>query len=128
MSRWLRRRVTDDLSAAVIGAAVAAAAYTVWPDQPVTPALRPPAQTLPDPSAVPEAPRGEAGIGEDTPGFNCLTMGDQSCGPTFEAVPHELYGHLFPTRDPADPGVTCLWELAEQHTIIVCDNGTVVTS
>lgn len=63
-------------------------------------------------------------VEEDSPEWNCLTMGNKVCGPGYTPLPPEMYLDVF--MPEALPKV-CLWEVADTTTI-VCTDGTVVTS
>lgn len=65
-------------------------------------------------------------VAEDDLRFNCLTMGNRLCGPSWIPVPRDLYGPLNETvadRDWRD----CLIHYGDT-TVVACADGGVYTS
>jgi hypothetical protein len=71
----------------------------------------------------------DAGITEEDPRWNCLTMGNLTCGPDYIILPAEKYLAIFEDTHPIwdDPTAYCLWA-PDATTTVVCSDGTVVTS
>lgn len=69
-------------------------------------------------------------VEEDSPGWNCLTMGNRVCGPAFVPVSQDLGDALAEGDDPA--ATTRDWESCMVNegdtTFIVCPDGFVETS
>ena len=124
---------SDNLTAFVLGGAVALA--MVWGiDHDPDLAPTPPKQPVPchgtaacDTTKAPEAvlPGENPGISDDTPGFNCLTMGDLTCGPEWDAMPDDTFEHI--QGRPQTATDYCLWLIADT-TLIACTDGLVATS
>jgi hypothetical protein len=80
---------------------------------------------------------GQAGgvetIEEDEEGWNCMTMGNGLCGPTYHKVTQELGDSLaegsdeWPEYAASRDWESCLIEIADTSTI-VCPDGFVTTS
>jgi hypothetical protein len=70
-----------------------------------------------------------AGITEEDPRWNCLTMGNLTCGPNYVPLPSEKYLPIFGPDHPIwdEPAAYCLWDI-DNTTTVVCSDGTVVTS
>ena len=75
---------------------------------------------------IPAPAEGEAGITDDSPGFNCLTMGNRVCGPGWERVPDDVYASIYNGNLPTDTDY-CVWSTGALVTI-ACTDGMVTTS
>lgn len=70
----------------------------------------------------------EDGITEEDPRWNCLTMGNGVCGPTYVPVTPEQADNLSEGDEGGDfPWESCLIDI-DSTTTVVCPDGTVVTS
>ena len=59
---------------------------------------------------------------EDEPGFNCLTMGNHSCGPEWTPFWGDIYD-----LDPNAPHENCLVRIGDTSTV-VCPDGYTTSS
>lgn len=70
----------------------------------------------------------QQGITEEDPRWNCLTMGNLRCGPTYVPVSPEQADNLSEgEQGSAYPWESCLIDI-DATTTVVCPDGTVVTS
>lgn len=116
----MKRPILSTLAAVGIGAAAAfGLAYGIDHDPDLAP--------TPKSHGVTATPT----IAEDDPAWNCLTMGNRTCGPDYVPVDAEMADALM---EASDQPVTYRWEacLADYGTdgayTVVCPDGTVVTA
>ena len=67
----------------------------------------------------------DAGLSEDDPGWNCLTMGNRVCGPEYGPVTTELADVLAEGDDPDRVWEACVYAATGDVLTIACPDGYV---